>query len=461
MSYPPSTEERTLDDIIKEVERFRILVIGRAGVGKSSLINRVFGLKRKQELAPVEDNQAGYAEIEREFVSNDNELFVLHDSKGFEPGDLENFKTVSNFIKDRLQKPLLKDRIHGIWLCVDTPTAGGRVFETGDEKLLEFVHEKGVPLVLVFTQYDRLERTKAFQLRGNKEIKETDRADRSKEDANKAFETCLESLNLKSGTPIPTYAKVSVRKGYEELISSLVETTGRVAKKQVKGDAWVLWSMAQRASLPVKIETCIKKGISYYTLAVASSLPFVGQWILRDCLRKVHNDIITCWNFKDGEPGVLKRLEFHEEMFRLVDEVQTAPSLRAKPSNVDDAIKYATLAALASASLGAVVAAGSVAALSAGWLTMAIQQNFSEARRMLVAYIVDLVKVLMELFHTTLTLDLALTTSPKELNQAFKAYKGSPSCQSIHESIRSKKRWIGDDVGGEISHLLEVDKCYI
>ncbi|KAF8258009.1 hypothetical protein EI94DRAFT_1670174, partial [Lactarius quietus] len=66
------------------------------------------------------------------------------------------FETVCDFVEKRLQKPLLKDRLHGVWLCVETPTAGGRVFETGDEKLLEFVHEKGVPLVLVFTQYDRL-----------------------------------------------------------------------------------------------------------------------------------------------------------------------------------------------------------------------------------------------------------------------------------------------------------------
>jgi hypothetical protein len=28
-----------------------------------------------------------------------------------------------------------------IRLCTETPTAGGRVFETGDEKLLQFAHK--------------------------------------------------------------------------------------------------------------------------------------------------------------------------------------------------------------------------------------------------------------------------------------------------------------------------------
>jgi len=91
-------------------------------------------------------------------------------------------------------------------------------------------------------------------------------------------------------------------------------------------------------------------------------------------------------------------------------------------------------------------------------------KNFSEARRMLVTYIVDLVKVLIELFNITLTrtvkVDSVPTTSWKELNLAVEAYKSSPSCQSIHQRVRSKEQWIGDDVGIEISHLLEVNKYY-
>jgi len=454
MGSPPPPAERTLDEIIKEVERFRILVVGRAGVGKSSLINRVFG----SEVAPVEDQEVGDADIEREFVSKENKLFVLHDSKGFEPGDLESFNTVRKFVEGRSQKPFLKDRIHGIWHCVEATPAGGRVFETGDERLLEFAHEKGVPLVLVFTQYDRLVKTKEIQLQGRKSIKNTDLPRRIVEEANKAFKTCLESLNLKSGTPMPTYAKVSVRPGYEEDISYLSEVTGDVAQARVEGDAWVLWAMAQRASLPVKIKACITKGISYYTQAFASSLPLFGRRILRDCLDNVHNDIIACWNFKD-EGKVLNSPEFQERMFFLVDDVQTERS--AKTPNVDEASKYLTFVKNASPALVPFAGNIGVAVMSAQWLTMSLGENFSEARRLLITYIVDLVNVLIELFNLTLRVDLILTTTWTELREAFEAYQGSSSCQSIHDSIRSKRRWIIEDVGSEISHLLEVDKYYI
>jgi predicted GTPase len=104
--------ESTIDDIIKTVERFRILSVGRSGVGKSSLINCVFGITG----AHVSHFKPGEADIQQEFVSQDNPFFVLHDSKGFEPGDVTTFETVREFIEQRSQQGLaLKDRIHGLW----------------------------------------------------------------------------------------------------------------------------------------------------------------------------------------------------------------------------------------------------------------------------------------------------------------------------------------------------------
>ncbi|KAF8257211.1 hypothetical protein EI94DRAFT_1536331, partial [Lactarius quietus] len=87
------------------------------------------------------------------------------------------FGTVLRFVEERSQKLLLKDRIHCIWFCVKTPTAGGRVFETGDEKILEYERDvtgghQSVPLVLVFTQYDRLVATMKVQLRGKPNMDE-------------------------------------------------------------------------------------------------------------------------------------------------------------------------------------------------------------------------------------------------------------------------------------------------
>lgn len=57
----------------------------------------------------------GRSNIEVELISPDNDRFVLHDSEGFEPGELKNFEIVENFIRARNRNDHIKDRIHAIW----------------------------------------------------------------------------------------------------------------------------------------------------------------------------------------------------------------------------------------------------------------------------------------------------------------------------------------------------------
>ena len=113
-----------------------------------------------------------------------------------------------------------------------TPAFGGRVFEKGEEKILRFAHEnqgacftsrliplqttgdyQSVPIVIVFTQYDRLVRTKEFRLwEEYPDMDPTHRHERSVEEARKAFEMCLESLQLtmdRLGIPMPPCTIVS------------------------------------------------------------------------------------------------------------------------------------------------------------------------------------------------------------------------------------------------------------
>ncbi|KAH8984035.1 hypothetical protein EDB92DRAFT_1545551 [Lactarius akahatsu] len=104
-------------------------------------------------------------------------------------------------------------RIHGLWLCVETPTAGGRVFEKGDEYLLKFAHDIQIPVVLVFTQYDRLVRSKKAELQEEHEnLDEIFLRDQSEKDARDAFNKCLQSLQRtldRMDVPMPHCARVS------------------------------------------------------------------------------------------------------------------------------------------------------------------------------------------------------------------------------------------------------------
>jgi hypothetical protein len=76
-----------------------------------------------------------------------------------------------------------------------------------------FVFTEPAPLVVVFTKYDRLIRTKKDEIQedeGDLAPGELDR--RSREDAQEALDKCLESLKRTTKrlqTPMPRYVKVS------------------------------------------------------------------------------------------------------------------------------------------------------------------------------------------------------------------------------------------------------------
>ncbi len=133
--------------------------------------------------------------------------------------------------------------------------------------------------MVVFTQYDRLVRTKKAELkREHEDMDPTTVDDRSKDEAQRTFEICTQSLQRAmdhleismphyvkaSGIFVPLYYLSSlhyshslVRPGYQEDVSALVEVTRDIVKERLKGDAWIMWAIAQRASLPVKIEACV------------------------------------------------------------------------------------------------------------------------------------------------------------------------------------------------------------
>ena len=64
----------------------------------------------------------------------------------------------------------------------------------------------------------------------------------------------------------------------------------------------------------------------------------------------------------------------------------------------------------------------------------------------------------MELFNITIRVELALTTTERELNEAFESYDKSDSRKRIHDSIRSKKPMMSTgEISREIRRLLEVN----
>jgi len=387
----------------------------------------VFGINN----ASVSHHKPGVSDIDQEYVSQENEYVVFHHSQGFEPGDLSNFRIVRKFLEERSHQSLpLKDRLHCIWLCVETPTAGGRVFETGDEELLKFVQKNSIPMVIVFTQYDRLVRTRRAELKEDHPGMDDRILDRRcVEEAWKSFEKCRQSLQQamrRLNIQMPPYARVSVRPGYKEDISELVEVTRKTVKERLPGDAWIMWEISQRANLPLKIEACITTGMRSYTRSLTGG----SQRLLRDCLMDIHNDVITCWNFK-GE--ILHNDEFKQLMLYLVQDVIDGN----QPHDSAYISQFVDLVTAAAAPILPPVAILGFTPQFVKWLSTVVLVNEAPVQRLLFAYTVDLIRVLRELFDITLRPDSKLTPTWPDLREAFETYERSTSRRHIHESICS------------------------
>ena len=59
-------------------------------------------------------------------------------------------------------------------------------------------------------------------------------------------------------------AVLLVDRGYEGDLSNLAAITRNVVQDKLKNDAWLMWAIAQRVSLPVKIDACIEYAALFF-----------------------------------------------------------------------------------------------------------------------------------------------------------------------------------------------------
>ncbi|KAF8812866.1 hypothetical protein BYT27DRAFT_7085886 [Phlegmacium glaucopus] len=91
----------------------RCVSFHQSGVGKSSLVSNIFNIDVKD--IDIRHDSAGNADITYGYTSTKNIRFILHDSLGFEPGTVNNWKIVEDFLRQRSATSLLQDRVHAIW----------------------------------------------------------------------------------------------------------------------------------------------------------------------------------------------------------------------------------------------------------------------------------------------------------------------------------------------------------
>lgn len=139
-----------INDKIKNLKRLNIIVAGKTGVGKSTLINYIF----REKLAETGIGKPVTQHMQE--ISKKDFPLTIYDTKGFELGkdvQEEIKKEIIGKIKEGLYSKDENKCIHCIWYCINT--ASDRIEEEEIEwlrSLSEENKETKVPIIIVLTK---------------------------------------------------------------------------------------------------------------------------------------------------------------------------------------------------------------------------------------------------------------------------------------------------------------------
>ncbi|KAG1813438.1 hypothetical protein EV424DRAFT_1326547 [Suillus variegatus] len=152
--------------IRKKIGRFRILVIGRANAGKTTILQRLCNTRDNPQIYNsagkkvditllLTCSQRGLHDIETEMVFESNPGFIFHDSRGFEAGGVSEFEKVKTFITRRSKETNIRNQLHAIWYCIPMDEAS-RSFTAGENKFFSQCDTGSIPVIVLFTKFDAL-----------------------------------------------------------------------------------------------------------------------------------------------------------------------------------------------------------------------------------------------------------------------------------------------------------------
>ncbi|KAF8339357.1 hypothetical protein F5887DRAFT_889461 [Amanita rubescens] len=146
---------------------FRILIIGRANSGKTTILEKVCGVARGAARVTYDQDgveigaksgksgprllsRRGVHDIEHQIIYPGSN-FIFHDSPGFESGGNKEIESVWKFIEKWSNTADPSEQLHAIWYCIPMDSPRPLL----DAELQFFVKGTGkVPLVTIFTKFD-------------------------------------------------------------------------------------------------------------------------------------------------------------------------------------------------------------------------------------------------------------------------------------------------------------------
>ncbi|KAI6043671.1 hypothetical protein EDC04DRAFT_3138311 [Pisolithus marmoratus] len=406
--------------VVHQVPRLRLLIIAKSGVGKSTLLNRVFGV----ETAYVATHRPGGADVEQELRSPHDDRFVFHDSRGFEPGDAGNYETVKSFLERRKKMPDINDQLHAIWLCfqIPIPTHSERLLEDDTEALLELSEEAlwNTPTIIVFTKYDRLAAFMRHRIPSDPEAEQR-----------YLQEYCIQPIQAFTRHTDIARVSVSSKPKYEQSLQDLISLTqDMVSMCFTSPENQVLPVLPTRENLSkLKVDLSIDVGKQRYWRALGASANVRG-YTVKDCFHVIYTDVVSVWNFYDP-CEYLYCEEFRNVMMNTVEKVDAPPESNAELSR-SETISGSSIPRI----LLAPVILPIKALITPGKWVYETYQRVKSFPAKFMAYIVDLTHVLEILFSLTAAMrEKKLTRTAIKLS--YKAYCGSEWMAHTHTDIKS------------------------
>ncbi|KAI5988298.1 hypothetical protein F5J12DRAFT_728156 [Pisolithus orientalis] len=193
---------------IDRIPHFRILVMGRANAGKTTILQRVCNTTDQPEIfdgngvkvchymklngAHIKLVQRGVHIIEDELVFQSNQQFVFHDSCGFEAGEEAEFDKMKKFVTEHAKATKLEKRIHAIWYCIPLNEMH-RMVTAAEMKFFNECDSGHVPVIVLLTKADTLS-LDAFQELKKKGSTVDDARKRAPEVGKEVQKCCLDKV---------------------------------------------------------------------------------------------------------------------------------------------------------------------------------------------------------------------------------------------------------------------------
>ncbi|KAF2102894.1 hypothetical protein NA57DRAFT_9245, partial [Rhizodiscina lignyota] len=298
------------------VKAFRILVCGKTGVGKSTLINKVFGVEITEEST---DYSQGVHDIDKAFESPNHPGLLIHDSRGWQAGSDHELDLIGKFLRHRAFQKDPAESLHVIWFCVDSDVsrieeADKRTFQT----IAQFSHH--VPVFVVGTKKDKLVAFRKMSLleeymQKMDDYKEASRLANEQADkmANEQFGKLRNQLSQVEHYKADGYCCIS--KGADDdagVRALLSQTLDLIADERVR----LFCVAAQVMDVTQKIDSAITECMRLSTHAIRTAmvpLPFSGMIGTPTVSRIICEHVLQCFGFPKAAPE-----EIEEVMSRVV-----------------------------------------------------------------------------------------------------------------------------------------------